>query len=426
MNKKIVYLYYVVSIAALAGFISNYNVSNTGSVMPYLETYFNLKKYHIGLIMALPGIFSLIGAFLTGMIADKIGRKKTLIIASFLLIIIPVTLAFSMSWIAYLVNRFLISLPIAMISVTASMYLAEYAPAEKRGSIVSGYQLAVVFSILAAFVINYFLTGLNENWRYMSGIAAIPAVLIFILLFTIPESPEWLAKFKNRTSDNTIKQNQKEETVSYAQLFRPPYRKMLITGSVLMALQQLTGTIQIFAFSNYIFMASGLNVKDSIYQTISIGIVNLIFTILSMLIINRFKRKTLLLTGMMISFITSCMISMFFLFHITNGIFLLIAALASIAAFAMTIGPVPWTIINEISPSRVRAKAMSFYIIAINIIGMLNCFSFPILQEMFGTGKVYLIYITCCLIGFFFIYKYLPETKGKTMEELEDIWEKKI
>lgn len=424
MKKNNFYLYYVASIAAMTGFVANYNVSNTGAIIPYLQAHFHLSATYVGLVMSTPGIFSLLGAFVTGFLADKIGRKKTLIIATFMLIIIPILLALSVSGVDFLIYRFIISFPIAMICVVASMYLAEYAPAEKRGSIVTGYQLSVVTSILVAFTVNYFLTDLPNNWRYMSVVGSIPALIIFFLLFTIPESPVWVERFKNKINLNSSTKQDHNGQVSYADLLRKPYRKIIITGSILMAFQQLTGSIQIFAFSNYIFMASGLAIKESVFQSISIGIVNLIFTLISFIFINRFNRRTLLLSGLSFNILSLITIALFFLLHWSFGMILLIASLVSIATFAMTIGPIPWTVLNEISPSNIRAKAMSIYIIAVNIIGMINCFTFPIMQKYIGTGSAFMLYVIFCLLGIFFVLKFLPETKGKTNEELEELWEK--
>ena len=319
------------------------------------------------------------------------------------------------------------------------MYIAEISPAKMRGRLVAVNQLTIVIGIQIAFFSNYFLasTG-SQPWRWMLAVMALPAFLFFVALFFVPESPRWLVQ-KDRIKEALgflVKINGNEEagremksikaslavekTGSYADLWRPGMKRLMIIGIVLAVFQQITGINTIMYYAPVIFAKAGSGVDSSLLQTAAVGTVNLLFTLVAMRYIDSSGRRPLLLwgsAGMLVSL--TCLAVAFFLQEF-DGFWVLLFILTYIASFAASLGPTIWVFLSEIYPNHLRSKAMSVAIIALWVACFAVTLTFPILIGSLGGGYTFVLFATICLANLVFVYVYIPETKGKTLEEIEE------
>jgi SP family sugar porter-like MFS transporter len=274
----------------------------------------------------------------------------------------------------------------------------------------------------------------------MLGMAAIPSAVLFFILAMLPESPRWL--IMNRHEDKAMDTLRKiggdiyalniaqsvkttsTQTVkpSFRDLFQRRYLKVLIIGAVLTIIQQWCGTNLIFSYSPLIFQSAGFDTSHAVFQTVIIGFCNFIATIISIKLVKTMGRKTILIMGLACIIVTLIIIGLYFQFHIAASWILILSALLSVSAFAMTLGPVMWIVIAEISPSRIRSQAMSLFIFCLWTAGMLGTFSFPLLRSALGTPVIFYIYAAICVSGVIFISEFIPETKDKTLEEIEKLF----
>ena len=448
------YIWLVSLVAAMGGLLFGYDWVVIGGAKPFYEKFFQLtSSFQIGWAMSSALIGCLIGAMLSVALSDKFGRKRLLITTGFLFTLSAVGTALSNNFASFVIYRLIGGVGIGLASVLSPMYIAEIAPADIRGRFVSINQLTIVIGILIAQVINWQVAQpVPENattefimnswngqfgWRWMFGAETIPAFLFFVMMFVIPESPRWLVKNGKDNIATTILTKVGGETYSSATmvhiqktlenesksgdfkiLLNPKVLIILSIGIFLAVFQQWCGINVIFNYAEEIFSQAGYGVSDILLNIVITGTVNLIFTFVAIYKVDRWGRRVLMLTGSGgLAIIYLLLGSGYFIG--SQGIHMLILVVTAIACYAMSLAPVTWVIISEIFPNRIRGAAMSIAVFSLWIACFILTYSFPFLNRNLGAAGTFWIYAGICVIGFIFIKMQLPETKGKTLEEIE-------
>lgn len=432
------YVILISVVAALGGLLFGFDTAVISGTINFIQPYFGLSEAELGWTVSSLLFGCIAGVFIAGKAGDHYGRKKVLMMAALLFFISAVGSASAHMLYFFLIARILGGIAVGVASILSPMYIAELAPAKFRGTLVSLNQLAIVVGILVAFFSNYLLVGTGENnWRWMLLVMAAPAVLLFFSLFLVPESPRWLvARNRNKealivlekTSGKELAQlelkeiqqtlNNHEES-KFSDLLAPKIKPLLFIGIILAVFQQITGINTIMYYAPKIFANVGQSNDSALLQTILIGGTNLIFTLVAMVLIDRFGRKLLIIigsTGMML--MLAGLSTLFFTNH-TSGVLVLAFILGYIAFFAASLGPALWVISAELFPNRLRSKGMSIAIVSLWIACTMVTIAFPIMLEKLSGGITFLIFALICLANLLYVVKYVPETKGKTLEELE-------
>jgi sugar porter (SP) family MFS transporter len=380
------------------------------------------------------------GAGISGTISDRIGRKRFMLVSAVLFLVSAVGCALPRTIAEFVVFRFIGGLGIGSASILAPLYISEIAPARIRGALVSVNQLAIVTGILLAYFVNWAFAGVGpSNWRWMYAAGALPSVIFFILLLRVPESPRWLVK-QGRESEalgvlsrvNTadlaaaevlsIKETLVMEKGSLAELFRPGFRRALLIAVVLAILQQITGINAVLYYAPRIFERAGFTRMSAIGQSTIVGFVNILFTIVAIVLVDRIGRKPLLLTaagGMGISLL---LLGAAFRSQAFSGPLILGLILLYIAFFAMAMGPIVWVVMAEIFPTRMRGSAMAIATVILWVSDFAVTLSFPVIADRLNESTAFWLYAAMCAVDFVFMFFFLPETKGKTLEEIEKRW----
>jgi len=385
---------------------------------------------------------AIIGAFGSGILSDKYGRKNVLIIVALFFAVSCTFTALASSSVIFISARLFGGLAVGAASVLSPMYVAEVAPPKSRGMLVSIYQLAIVLGILCSFTINYGLHNLDNNWRWMFATGIVPSVVFFIGLFFIPESPRWLYKAGRKEESlkvltriggellakteilqiaESLKGN--SQSVTRGEIFKPSSRKVMMIGFLLAVLVQVSGINTIVDYAPKILLAAGVEINNALLQTSFVGFINFVFTFVAILFIDKAGRRTLYLIGSMGMVITLLMLAVSFYLKM-EGIFTLICILMFIAFFASCIGPVFWTLVSEIFPNRIRGKALAFASFTQWIFNFLVVLLFPHFLASVGGAKTFLFLALMSLLQWLFTFLYVPETKGKSLEEIERLWNK--
>ena len=438
------YVVLISIVAALGGLLFGFDTAVISGTINFIQPYFGLSEAGLGWAVSSLLFGSIGGVFIAGKAGDHFGRKKVLMLAAFLFLLSAIGSASAHVLFFFLISRILGGIAVGIASILSPMYIAELAPAKYRGTLVSMNQLAIVIGILVAFFSNYLLVGTGENnWRWMLLVMAAPAILLFFSLFLVPESPRWLvARNRNdealqvliKTSGKELAQaelleiedtlrNQEEST--FKELLSPRIRPLLFIGIILAVFQQITGINTIMYYAPKIFANVGQSNDTALFQTIMIGGTNLIFTLLAMALIDRFGRKLLIIfgtTGMMLM-LTG--LSVLYFTNQTSGVLVLIFILGYCAFFSASLGPTVWVMVAELFPNRLRSKGMSVAVVALWIACTIVTIAFPIMLEKLSGGITFLIFALICLANLLYVLKYVPETKGKTLEQLEKLFEKR-
>jgi len=433
-------LYLYTFVAALGGLLFGYDTAVISGTIPFITKYFEMSDAVLGWAVSSALIGCIIGALFAGKPADILGRKSVLKIVALLFLISAIWTGLANNMTAFVIARFIGGVAIGGASVISPLYISEIAPPDKRGRLVATAQLAIVLGILVAFFANYLLvnTGVN-NWRYMFMSEGIPAISFFLLLFTIGQSPRWLVKM-NRIDDakkvitsvnlgadvdfsiKEISVSINNETFSHSVvLFKKPYLRLVLIGIAVGMFNQLTGINIIMYYAPTIFKTAGFSDNSSLMQTILIGCTNLVFTIIAMTVIDKVGRKFLLMMGAIGMSIFLAVFGTLYLNEIFDGYWLLFFMLGFIAFFAASQGVVIWVILSEMFPNNIRARASSIGSFSHWFFNALTSFLFPIVAGKFGVGSVFVFYAVATFISLFFFHKFLVETKGKSLEELEKI-----
>jgi SP family sugar porter-like MFS transporter len=426
-------------VTALGGLLFGFDISVISGTVPFIQDFFGLNETLKGWVVSSALIGCILGAGYGGRLGDKFGRKKVLLVVSVLFGISAIGSGVANSISTFIFYRVIGGIAVGGASVLAPVYIAEVSPAHLRGRMVSINQLTIVIGISMAYYSNYFLLQVGENaWRWMFAAEAVPSLLFFAALFIIPESPRWLVLQKNdykarqvlkkiAGSDfasfelNKIKQSlegtQKRGTLR--DLFQKKYSFLLFLGIFLAVFQQWSGINVIFFYAPDIFARANLSVDAALFQTTLVGITNVAFTILAMRFIDKLGRKLLMLIGA--AGMALCYVAIGFLFSAgrTESWLLLTFIIITPAFFAFGLGPTVWVVLSEIFPNKIRGAAMSAATFALWIACYLLTLTFPIFVETINVSNTFWLYSAICISGFIGIYKYLPETKGVSLEELE-------
>ena len=455
-NFDIAYIYAISAVAALGGLLFGYDWVVIGGAKPFYEKFFHLTDpSQQGWAMSCALIGCLVGALVSGWLSDRFGRKRLLIGAGLVFAVSSIGTGLAPSFAAFVPWRILGGFAIGMASSLAPMYIAEVAPAQYRGKLVSLNQLTIVIGILLAQVVNWLIakpvsanaTSLQilqswngqVGWRWMFGVTAIPSMLFFVAMFVVPESPRWLAKngaherakhVLSRIGGESYGERalrEIEATVEDANgvdlriLFDRRMLRVLSLGIGLAVLQQWCGINVIFNYAEEVFSAAGYTVSDILFNIVVTGAVNLLFTFVAIAFVDRYGRRILMLIGSAgLAIIYSCL-GAFYYIH-SRGIHMLVLVVAAIGCYAMSLAPVTWVVISEIFPNRIRGAAMSIAVTALWVASFILTYTFPLFNHSLGAAKTFWIYAAICVVGFLFIRARLPETKGKTLEQIEASW----
>lgn len=453
INRK--FVYFICLVSAMGGLLFGYDWVVIGGAKPFYELYYQIdaSPSQQGLAMTIALVGCLIGAMLCGTLADRIGRKKLLVVSALIFFFSAIATGIADTFNTFLVARFFGGIGIGVASGLSPMYIAEVAPSSVRGRLVSLNQLTIVLGILAAQITNWLIadpiptsftsadiaSSWNGQmaWRWMFWAAAFPAAVFCVMACLIPESPRWLA-MKNREKDafcilNKIGgeeyaqgelhavQEAQANDVSQAglkTLFSKPYRKVLLIGVVIAFFQQWCGTNVIFNYAQEIFQSAGYAIGDVLFNIVVTGIANVLFTLVAIRTVDKWGRKALMKLGAGGLCVIYLVLGVCYFFQIT-GVFMIVLVVAAIACYAMTLGPVTWVLLAEIFPNRVRAVAVATSTFALWVGSATLTYTFPLLNVALGSYGTFWIYSAVCLAGFLFVCLNLPETKGKSLEELE-------
>lgn len=449
------YVIFISLVSALGGLLFGYDWVVIGGAKPFYESFFGIGDSAAlqGWAMSSALVGCLAGALAAGVLSDRYGRKRIFIVAAVLFVVSAIGTGAVDSFSAFIFYRIMGGVGIGIVSNLSPMYIAEVAPAQIRGRLVSLNQLTIVIGVLLAQIFNFLVAepvpsdstvemiGNSWNgqlgWRWMFWLETVPAAAFLFLLFLIPESPRWLAMRGNGTkaisilrkiggheyADKELKMIIAGDKKSSAmeglkKLFSLSMRKVLIIGLVLAVFQQWCGINVIFNYAQEIFSAAGYDISQMLLNIVITGVTNLVFTLVAIFTVDRFGRRILLLigsAGMSAAFLT---LGICYYFHVT-GLPMLILVIMALAFYAMSLAPIMWVVISEIFPNAVRGVAMGVVTFALWSACFVLTYTFPLLNSALGASGTFIIYGLICTGGYIFISKFVPETKNKSLEELE-------
>ena len=449
------YVWLISSVAAMGGLLFGWDWVVIGGAKPFFQRYFELtSETQIGWANSCALIGCLVGSLMAGAMSDKFGRKRLLILAALLFAVTSLGNALASNFTIFIAWRILGGVGIGLASGLSPMYISEVAPAQMRGKLVSINQLTIVVGILFAQYLNWFIVrdlpqGATDEfiktswfgqsaWRWMFGLTAVPSVLFLLGMFLVPESPRWLAKngktdkakailvkiggraYANAAVSEINSTLSKEEIqrVRFADLLEPKLRKVLLLGVVLAVFQQWCGINVIFNYAEEIFKAAGYDISSVLSNIAWTGSVNLAFTFIALGTVDRLGRRPLMLFGAAgLALIYAAMGYCYA--NAVHGLPVLLLVLSAIGCYAMSLAPVTWVVISEIFPNRIRGAAMSVAVSALWIACFILTFTFPILNAKLGSSGTFWLYGAICVLGLVFIFFKLPETKNKSLEQIE-------
>ena len=438
MNKRKVLLWSV--IVALGGFLFGFDTAVISGAEQSIQRFWTLSPIEHGLTVSIALIGTIIGALLGSIPSDNLGRKKTLIIIAITYLVSSIGTALANDWYVFLIFRLIGGLGVGASSVTAPVYISEISPAESRGRLVAMFQFNIVFGILVSYFSNYLIGqfGGDNSWRLMLGVQAIPSLIFFILLRFIPESPRWLILKRGKIEEATkilkiVNPNNFEAEVSSIQknqqldidrnitstLLTKKYKFPIFLAVSFAIFNQVSGINAIIYYAPRIFEMTGLGRSSSLLSTMGIGVVNFIFTLIAINFIDKIGRKTLMLIGSFGLIITLGLVSQAFYTKDFTGWNVTIYLLVYIAFFAFSQGAVIWVFISEIFPNQVRAKGQTLGSATHWVMAAAVAFSFPMFAEKLGGGHTFLFFCIMMVVQLLFVWKLMPETKGKSLEQIE-------
>jgi sugar porter (SP) family MFS transporter len=440
MNNR--YLYWITFVAINGGLLFGLNMAGIAGATDMIKGEFSLTDSGLGTVAALLTIGCLIGALFTGNFTEKYGRKNVMIFTAVVYIISALGSALSTSSAMLTIFRVLSGLAVGATSVVGPMYISEISPAHRRGTLVSMNQFAITIGIVVAYVIDYLVMDMgDDSWRYMLVIPAFFGVIYLILLLTaFPKSPRWLLSKHRRAEavavlekiggkeliekelpemEQSVLAEQGKQKVKFSEIFRGKTGKIVLIGTLIAALQQITGINAVIMFSPDIFQVAGSAKGDSMMQAMIVGLVNFLMTIVAIWLVDRKGRKTLLLWGAVGMVISLAYLTFEFAQPVQNGTGVLIALLVYISFFSASFAPVMWVIISEIYPNRIKGVAMSFSTAVSWLCTFLTVYFAPVIQGTLGLHYLFAIFGIFSVIAFVFVKIWIPETKGKSLEQIE-------
>jgi len=444
MNKG--FIIKVSAVAALGGLLFGYDTAVIAGVIGYFERKFELSPAGVGWAASSAIWGCVVGAMVAGYLSDRFGRKRVLIWTAVLFFVSSLGAAMPVNLTQFVIARFIGGIGIGAASMLSPLYISEIAPAERRGTLVSMYQLAIVIGINLIYFVNLKIASLGNvawnvetGWRYMLASGVLPALVFLVLLVLVPESPRWLMKRKldveamdtlekvngpvhAQVVMGEIREALTEETGTVSELFKSGLRRALVVGVMLALFSQITGINAIIYYAPEIFKGIGFAADSALLQTVLIGVINTLFTFVALWLIDRAGRKTLLLWGVAGMIVCLLGTGLCFYFNLTQGPWLLLFILGYIACFAPSLGPIPWVLIAEIFPTKTRGVAMSLCTLVLWI-GVVAITQFtPVLLKEIGGAFTFWLFMINAIILFVFTWRKIPETSGKTLEEIERSW----
>ncbi|MHA4845061.1 sugar porter family MFS transporter [Flavitalea antarctica] len=431
------FIYPVCMVVALGGVLFGFDLVIISGAVPFFTAHFKLDEVDTGWAVGCINIGAATGALMAGKLSDLIGRKALLLLCGILFAVTGVATGWAGNFNWFIIARLASGVAVGAAALVCPVYIAELAPSSLRGRLVTLYQLAIVTGLLLAYLSNYLLLDSGvDNWRWMFSSQTVPALLFFVGLFFVPESPRWLAS-KNKggrakqilsriggdeyaTQEfNEIRKsfiNESKEKLS--DLLKKDFRWILLMGIAVAVFSQADGQNSLFSYAPVIFKQAGMAEDSAFLQSIIIGLINFLATFVAIALIDKSGRRKLLLYGSILLFVDALALAICF-FIGAPSIFILLFVLGFIAIYSATLGPVTWVFLSEIFPNRIRGNAMALATLSLWIANFFTTASFPILKERFGLGVTFTIHAAICLIYFLFIRRNIPETKGKSLEEIE-------
>lgn len=423
------FIYFICMVSAMGGLLFGYDWVVIGGAKPFYELFFGISDSPLmqGVAMTTALVGCLAGAMLAGVAADRYGRKPLLMFSAVLFTVSAIGTGLFNDFTLFNIARFIGGIGIGVASALAPMYIAEVSPTEIRGRMVSMNQMTIVLGILAAQVVNMLIArdttvadsqawNVEWGWRWMFWAEALPAALFLLMSFFIPESPVFL-KMK-KASPPTPLLKERGTLGERGVLFKAPYRRVLLLGLVIAVFQQWCGTNVIFNYAQEIFTGAGFDVDGMFINIVITGIANVLFTFVALYTIERWGRRTLMLIGAGGLCLIYFILGTGYFFHLT-GFVMVALVVAAISVYAMTLGPVTWTLLAEIFPNRIRGVAMAICTFALWVGCCTLTFTFPSMNAALGSSGSFWIYSAICCCAFIFLWHRCPETKGKSLEELE-------
>jgi sugar porter (SP) family MFS transporter len=434
-NKKFVYA--ISAVVALGGILFGFDLVIISGAVPFFTEYFVLSEASTGWAVGCINLGAAVGALIAGKLSAAIGRKKVLLFCAFLFAVTGVATGWANDFTWFIIARLASGVAVGIAALVCPMYIAEVAPAPMRGRLVSFYQLAIVSGLLLAYLSNYLLlnTGIN-NWRWMFSSQTVPAMLFFAGLFFIPESPRWLVKKGKSTAAQQVLskiggveygqsetqniQNSflSEVKESLRDLFKMDVRHIVYIGAMVAIFSQAGGQNSIFSYAPVIFKQAGIATEAAFLQSVIIGFVNFGFTFFAIYFIDKIGRRKLLLYGSILLALDALAVALCF-YTEASGLLILVFVLGFIGIYAATLGPVTWVVLSEIFPNRIRSNSMALATLCLWIANFFTTASFPVMKSAFGLFGTFAIHAGICFVYFLFIRKNIPETKGKSLEEIE-------
>ena len=449
-NKN--YILFIALSAALGGLLFGYDTAVISGAIGNLTEYFHLTPVETGWAISSALVGCLIGAFFSDYLSNRLGRRATMLITAILFILNSVGTALPNSFTMFVVFRIVGGIGVGIASMVVPMYIAEIAPPKKRGALVGNYQLAIVIGIVVVYFVNYFIAlqgdahwNLNIGWRWMFGSEIIPSILFLIFIFLIPESPRWLLqKGKSEQAAAVLEkinaaedvaqvlseiQNslEQEDKGQWNNLVNPIYKKALFVGIGLSILQQLTGINAILYYAPEIFKSLGSSTDASLLETSILGVVNLIFTLLAIKWVDKMGRKPLLYIGSAGMNISLAAVGVF-IYNEAVGNYVLPFLILFMASFSISWGPIVWVLLSEIFPNKIRSLALAISVFIQWVANFVVTQVFPSLienqwlKDNFNGAFPFYLFSVICLFSLFFVWKKVPETKNKSLEQMDALW----
>lgn len=440
LNNNKAFVYFICSVSAMGGLLFGYDWVVIGGAKPFYESFFGIagNTWLQGVAMSTALVGCLIGAMVAGALADRYGRKPLLTTAAVLFTVSAIGTGLFDDFTLFNIARFIGGVGIGVASALSPMYIAEVSPAHIRGRMVSLNQMTIVLGILGAQIVNMLLardTSIAESaawniewgWRWMFWAETVPAGLFLVMSFFIPESPVYL-----KTHPQPLSGREGSGHTSTAGVITPlspregmgesllqsKYSKVLLLGLFIAVFQQWCGTNVIFNYAQEIFVGAGYDVDGMFIDIVITGIANVVFTFVALYTIEKWGRRTLMLIGAGgLGLIYLTLGTCYFLE--VKGVMMVVLVVTAISVYAMTLGPVTWTLLAEIFPNRIRGVAMAVCTFALWVGCCTLTFSFPSMNAALGSSGTFWIYSAICVCAFFFLWMRCPETKGKTLEQLE-------
>jgi SP family arabinose:H+ symporter-like MFS transporter len=456
IGRSKLFLIGITLVATMGGLLFGFDMAVISGVLPFVKQQFALSSAAEGWFVSSALVGCIIGVSFSGELSDRLGRKKMLMLSAVLFFVSAVGTAFAPGFTWLILARMLGGTGVGVASIVAPLYISEIAPTKIRGRLVTFYQLAITAGILIAYLTNSGLLTLSlhskgsgyqlldfmlvkEVWRSMLGLGVIPSFLFFTGLCFVPESPRWLIQkgkeaqalgvMSKITDVSTaqkefavIKNTKYTEVGTYKELFAPGLRKPLLIGLLLPLFSQFSGINAVIYYGPRILSDAGITITNALLGQIVFGLANFLFTIIAIWKVDKMGRRPLYITGSIGATIALFFTGWCFYSGATNNIALVVSIIVFLACFAFSIGPLKFVIASEIFPTRIRGRALALSImvmwIADTIVGQLT----PILLGSIGPSYTFWFFAACCLLSFVVVYKMVPETKGKSLEEVEDIW----